>query len=168
MRKLALDFDFTILAPLLLGISFALWNSVMAYRRPTDELWERRPYVDEPNWDDWHRERDEEKRKAAISIWVSAVGLLIFTGMWILSDGWKVNFAFQIWKSLEFISAISFVIAAGLAWQCAHGQHRLKLIACLVAMVLIAASTEHFYHQAMNSGRVACPHCGDQDQQDDQ
>lgn len=140
----------------------------MAYIRPTDELWDQRPYVDGPGWTDWQRERAEEKRKAAISIWGSAVGLLISGGIWFLRDGWKVNFALQVWGSLEIIGFISFVIVAGLAWQYARHQHRLKLIGCLLAMVLIAASSEHFYDQAMNSGRFACPHCRDQDQQDDQ
>ncbi len=161
MRKLVLDFDVTILLPLLLFVLIVLWNTIQAYRWPTEKLLDRRPPLEAEERADWDRERLEEKRKAKGFIWVSAVLLVLLCGVWLIGDRWKLSFAYQTWWLLRFISVFAFLFSAACAWHYARRQELLKLIACLLAMLFIVASAEHFFHQTDNSGRIACPGCDD-------
>jgi hypothetical protein len=168
MRTLAFDFDFTILAPLIVFLLITLWNSIQAYRWPTEELHERRPFLEQTKeYADWEWERQEEKRKAKTLIWVSAIGLVLVCGAWPISDKWKVFLAHQAWSGLQIISILAFFFATWMAWGYARRQKRLQLIVCLLAMLVTAASSEHFSHQTINTGRIVCPHCGNDDQPDD-
>lgn len=166
MWKLVLDFDVTILLPLLLFVLIVLWNTIQAYRWPTDKLLDRRELLETDETADWNRERLDEKRKARTLIWVSAILLVLVCGVWLMSDKWELFVAYQSWWLLRFISVFAFLFSAACAWHYARRQERLKLIACLLAMLFIAASAEHFFRQTDNSGRIACPGC-DEDQPDD-
>jgi hypothetical protein len=159
MKKLALDFDFTILAPLVLGLLIILWNAIRVYRRPTEELWEREPMEEESGRAAWKIERQHEKRKAKDVMIVSGIVLPLLFASALMSDRWKLDFGYFAWQGLAFISWVSLIFAACMVWHYSRKQQRLKLIVCLVAMLLSAASMEHFYHQSMNSGRIVCPHC---------
>jgi hypothetical protein len=168
MRKLVVDFDLTILAPFLLWLLIALWNAVRVYRWASDELCERREGAREAERTfDWDSERREEKRKAKSMIWISSIVSVLVCGVWLMSDRWKISVAYQAWWILHFVSPFAFLFSAGCAWHYARRQERMKLMACLLAMLFMAASAEHFFHQTSNSGRIACPGCDD-DQSDDQ
>jgi hypothetical protein len=168
MRKLAVDFDFTILAPLIVFLLIVLWRSVRLYRWPSEERLDRRTFEEGEENLKWEQKRREQKRSAKESIWLSSVALLATVGLVAMTDIWKVNIGSLVWKFLEFASMISFIISAGAAWHYAEKQDRLKLIACLLAMLVTAASAEHFIHQTINSSRIVCPHCSDEDQSDDE
>jgi hypothetical protein len=168
MHKIVIDFDFTILAPLLVFLLIALWNAIQAYRWPTDKLLDRRPPQEETQErTDWEYERRKEKRNAKTLIVVWAIALSLLCPLWLLNDRWKLEIAFQVWQVLRFFSFFAFLFATLMAWHYARRQERLKLIACLLAMLLIAASAEHLFHQTSNTGRIVCPGCDD-DQSDDQ
>jgi peptidoglycan/LPS O-acetylase OafA/YrhL len=162
MRSLAVDFDLTILAPFLLWLLITLWNSIQAYRWPTEKLLDRRPPLEAEERAAWDWERLDEKRKARILIWFSAIALTMVCGAWLMNDRWKLFVGYQAWWILHFIGFFAFLFSAACAWNYARRQERLKLIACLLAMLFIAASTEHFFHQTSNSGRTACPGCDGQ------
>jgi hypothetical protein len=163
MRSLVLDFDLTILGPLLLWLVIALWNAISVYRLASDKLCDRRAAAREAEKPfDWDYERGEEKRKAGSFIWISAVSLVAVCGVWLMKDTWKLSVAYQVWELLRFTSVFAFLFSAGCAWHYAQRQERLKLVVCLLAMLFIAASAEHFFHQTDNSGRIACPGCDDQ------
>ncbi len=162
MRSLVLDFDFTILAPSLVFLLIALWNAIQVYRWPTEKLLNRRPQLEETTERaDWEYERREEKRIARILIFAWAIALLLICAVLLMSDRWELEVAFQVWQVLRFVSFFAFLFAMLMAWHYARRQERLKLIACLLAMLLIAASGEHFSHQKDNAQRIVCPGCED-------
>jgi hypothetical protein len=81
----------------------------------------------------------------------------------LMSDRWKANVESLVWKPLQFVSEVSFLIVTLMAWHYAAKRERLKLIACLLAMLMAVASAEHFFHQAANADHIVCPHCADED-----
>lgn len=164
MRNLVFDFEVTILWPLILVSIVVLWSSIRTYRWPSDEWWER-PNLDEhEKYAEWEQRRREEKRKAQEVAWFSVAALVVTCAVMLFRDGWKTQVAYLAWKGLEFISFISFIITFFMAWHYARKVDRLRLGICMLAMLLAAASTEHFFHQTINAGHIACPHCSDHDE----
>lgn len=165
MRKLVIDFDLIFLWPSIVFALIVLLTSMRTYFWPSGYYWEYTEEGEEPI--EGKRSRREEKWQARDLLWFSVVALLVLGAVMLMSDRWKTSVANEVWKSLELVSEISFVISALTAWHYAEKQERLKLVACLLAMWITAAGAEHFHHQAINTGHMICPHCTDDDQPDD-
>jgi hypothetical protein len=162
VRNLVIDFDLTVLWPLILFALVVLISSIRTFVSPSVGYWDAVEKGEDI--DQWKRNQKQEVRDF---LWFSAAALLILCAVMLMGDKWKLNLAYFAWKALEFVSAISFIIATGMAWHYAEKRERLKLVACLLAMLIAAASTEHFFHQATNSGHVVCPQCSSQDDEPD-
>lgn len=161
MRNLVIDFDVIVLWPSIAFALIVLATSIRTYLSPSVGYWEAKERGEE-HLDEWRR---REKREVKDLLWLSGGVLLVLCAVMLTNDKWKMNFAYLVWKPLQLVSAVSLVIAALAAWHYAERRERLKLLACLLVMLLAAASTEHFFHQAINTRHVVCPHCGDDDDQ---
>lgn len=167
MRSLVIDFYLTVLFPLVIFALLVLWNSVRVYRWPSRRLYEHRPIEQGEELVALKQLRSEEKWQAKGLIWISGIALLLSCAVIPMGDHWKLNIAYFAWRALQFVGAISFIIAALMAWDYVEKQERLKLLACLLAMLMAAASTLHFFHQAINAEHVICPDCSDDDERPD-
>ena len=134
MRKIVFDFDLTILWPLIIFAIMTLWHSVRAYRSLP------------PN--------RKEKWNARRVIWLSSVVLVAVCGLMLAPDEWKTVAAYLIWDLLSFIAPLSFVITLVAAWDYAKRMEWFRLGVCVILMLMIAASIEHFYHQKINADHV--------------
>lgn len=155
MRKLVLDFDLIVLWPSIAFALIVLATSLHTYLSPSAGYWEA--IRNGEDIDEWRR---NQKSQVKDMVWISAVALLIVVGIMLMSDRLKLGVAYLAWQVLTFASSIALIMAAGMAWHYAEKQERLKLLACLLAMLMAAASTEHFFHQEINTGHIVCPHCG--------
>jgi hypothetical protein len=167
VRKLVLDFDVTVLLPLILFVLVVLWNVIQVYRWPSEELYDRKPFDEGEELVNWRRERRNERDKAKRFIWFFAIALGVLCGVMFSPGRWKIEFAYPLWDSLWLVSAIAFVILIPTAWHYARKLDWLRLIACLLAMLMAAASAEHFFHQKINARHVSCPYCSDDDDRPD-
>lgn len=162
MRKLVVDFDLIVLWP---SIAFALIvfaTSLRTYLSPSAGYWEAiRNGEDIAEW------RRNQKSQVKDLLWISAVALLILVAIMLMSDTLKLGVAYLTWDVLEFLSVGALILAAIAAWGYAEKQQRLKLLACLLAMLMAAASAEHFFHQKHNATHAMCPHCNDENDSSD-
>lgn len=174
MRKLAIDFDLTVLFPLMLVALGVFWNSFRRY-------WESRSYYraslkriekpfdsreEEDEFIEWGSYRCTEWRKDRRSLRFPSIALIVLCVLMFMPNGFKVLAGEGIWYILSLASAVSFIICIPMAWHYAKELDWLKLGMCLLAMLMAAASAEHFIHQKDNAHHAICPHCGDYD--DDQ
>ena len=193
MRKIVIDFEFTVLWPLILFVLIVLWNSIRTYLRPSAEreYWlpsenrghefaendaqqkvnDARWHLRDAEWElgelEWKQRRHEEKRKAKNLAWVSAIVLAVLCTVMSLGDKWKAPISEPAWDAVGFISALAFIITIPVAWDYARKLDWLRLAACLLTMLITAASYEHSLHQSMNAHHANCPRCTDDDQPDD-
>lgn len=158
MRNLVIDFDVTVLLPLILFTLIVLWNSIRVYRWPSRRLHECDPIVEGKELTHWKQLRLKEKWRAKCFAWFSGVALLLLCAVLSLGDKWKLNIAYPTWQFLQVVGIVSFIIAALMAWGYVERQEHLKLVVCLSVMLLAAASTLHFFHQTINSRHVIWPH----------
>ena len=93
----------------------------------------------------------------------SAIVLVVLCAVMWMGDKWKAEIAQQVWQCLAFIGSGAFVFTIVVACYYARKVELLKLGACLLMMLLIAASLEHFFHQTANARHVVCPHCSSDD-----
>jgi uncharacterized membrane protein YidH (DUF202 family) len=190
MRKLAFDFDLIFLWPCIVFAVGVLLASINTYLQPSSEREYSRPsenrshfefaendaqrkvndarwYLRDAEWElaevEWKYRRQEEKRQAKDIAWVSAITLIVLIAVMLTSDRWKLDAASLAWENLKYVSFLVFIIMIPVTWDCAKKRERLKLVACLLAMLMAAASTEHFIHQEINTKHVICPHCSDDD-----
>ncbi len=63
----------------------------------------------------------------------------------------------------DLINLLACLVAFGMACYYAKEFDWLKLGACLLGMLLSAASIEHLVHQSYNARHATCPHCDDDD-----
>jgi hypothetical protein len=167
VRHLVIDFESTVLLPLILFAAIVLWNGIRVFWRPSPKLNKIRPFPDEEDGHlEWGRLRDTEKYRAKELILASGGVLLVLIVAMLLKDEWKVDIAFQLWKAFEVIGLLVFFLSLAFAWYYAQNQKILKLLLCLLIMLIAASGVEHFFHQWINSGRIVCPHCGDDDSGD--
>jgi dolichol kinase len=167
VRSLVIDFYVTLLWPLILLAVIALWYAIQGYRWPTKELSERKPFDEGEELVNWRYERRDEKDKAKNLIWFFSVMFVLLCAVMFTPDRWKIEVAYQFWTVLWFASGMALIILVPTAWHYARALRWWKLIACLLAILMAAASTEHFYHQKINSGKITCPQCDDDDDQPD-
>jgi hypothetical protein len=153
VRILVVDFEFTVLWPLLIAAGIVLWNSIQAYRYPTPEL------ESEERTAEWDQRWQDEIRKSRGMVWFSSALLLVVVAVLLTNDIWKANIADQAWHLLELASFFAFLISVGMVWHYASTVNRPRLILSVVLMLLTAASTEHLSHQATNSRHIVCPDC---------
>ncbi len=191
MKNLIIDFDLTFLWPSIAFALIVLWISIRTYLRPRTEREYCRPsenrgydfadndaerkvndarwHLRDAEWElgEFEREwrRNEEKRQAKGVAWVSAITLLMFIAVLLISDRLKANVEDLVWSGLQCASFLTFIIAILTAWHYARKLDRIRLGFCLLAMLLAAASTEHFIHQTINVRHAICPHCTDDDDQ---
>lgn len=170
-----MDFDLTILCPLILFASVVLLISVRAYfpsRKDCKAAAERikgefRTKEEGEELLEWGRGRCKEMREAKDFIWLSGIALLILCPIMLMADSWKVFTAYWLWSALSVASTVSFIVTIPVAWHYAKKSDWLRFGVCLLVMLMAAASTEHFFHQKINARHVTCPHCSDDDDQRD-
>ena len=154
MRKLVIDFDLIVLWPSIVFALIVFATALHRYMSPSAGYWEAiRNGEDIGEW------RRNQKRQVRDLLWLSAFAFLVLCAVMLMADRSKLFVAYLVWQALQFFSVISLIVAAGMAWHFAWKQERMKLLACLLAMLIAAASTAHFFHQAINSGHVICLHC---------
>ena len=175
MRNLVIDFDLTVLCPLLLLSAIALWSSGRAFLsarvscrasiKRIERPFETKEAVEE--FVEWGRSRcaDMREYRKLVGLFVGVV-VVLCAAMW-MPDRWKIELAYPVWDVLWFASWMSFIITIFVAWHYAEKSDWLRFGICLLAMLMAAASTEHFDHQRMNARHVACPHCSDDDDRPD-
>lgn len=174
MRKLVLDFDVTVLVPLILVAIGVLWNSVRRYWESRSDYRAslkriERPFdsrEDEDEFLEWGSKRCTEWRKDRRLLWLTSIVFVAICALMMAPDGFKVSVAEGFWSLMWFVGAASFIICIPMAWHYSKESDWLKFGICLLAMLIAAASAEHFLHQKDNAHHVNCPHCGDDD--DDQ
>ena len=171
MRNLVIDFDLTVLWPLILLALIVLWNSVRTYLKSRSDckasierlkgtfetLKEGEEFLE------WGRSRCQEKHKSEEFIWISSGMVAILCALMLMPDKWKVVAAHWLFNALWFVSVVSFVIAISMAWRYARKLDWLRVGVCLFVMLMAAASAEHFLHQEINARHIACPHCSQDD-----
>lgn len=141
MRKIVLDFDLTIVCPLILFALITLWHSIRAYRRFLPS--------------------EKEKWNARRVTWLSSGVLLGMSILLFVPDAWKALVAYNFWMALWVISGVSFLITIAAAWHYAKRAKWFHLGACVLVMLMIVASAEHFFHQKINANHVICPTCSE-------
>lgn len=175
MRNLVIDFDVTILWPLILLALFVLGSSVRTYIKSSADCkasMERIKGTFSTREEgeallEWGRSRCKEQRDSKYFIVVSASSLGVFCAAMLMADSWKVFIAYQLWFALSFVSTASFIVTIPMAWHYAKKSDWLKVGICLLAMLMTAASAEHFFHQRINAGHVVCPGCSDENDRPD-
>lgn len=126
MRTLAVDFEFSVLGPLLLWLLIALVTSVRGYIW-TDHVLYEHSHPDDAPISEW--ERHKFKQKARNSTLGSAIGLLLLVcAIWLTGDEWKVDVAFQLWSALRILSALSLFFVLAMAWYFGERQQWWKLL----------------------------------------
>lgn len=171
MRRLALDFDLTVLWPLILFAFILVWRSIRAYLSASrdynfslkriERTFDSREAEDE--YLEWASKRCSDRQKNKKFVWLSAIVLLVLCVLMAATDTWKVNVAYEAWNGLWFAGAISFIAAVYMAWRFAEERSWWKFGVCLLAVLMAAAATEHFFHQTINARRATCHHCDDDD-----
>jgi hypothetical protein len=146
VRKIVLDFDLTVLWPLVVFALITLWNSIRAYRALPP-----------------HR---KEKWNAQRLIWISAGVVVAACGLLLSPDGWEAVAAYSVWSILSLISGVLFLISIVAAWHYAKRLEWFRLLVCVLVMLMIVAGAEHFFHQKINANHVICPRCSDDESGD--
>lgn len=146
MRSLVIDFEWTVLGPAILFGLVVLASFVYEYRSAKGNGNHQQAYI----------------IRNLMTFMV--VGLLVLSSGFLVPDRFKMFFAYQIWGLLGVVSGLSVFIATVLAWYFAKKYELLKVAACLLSVLMGAASTEHCYHQRINSQHVVCPDCNDDDE----
>lgn len=171
MRKIVLDFDLTILAPLILTALVVLWKAVRKwfsskadYRACVELLalpLESKEEIEETL--ERKRERQQEIRQSKDVLWFSSVALVVLCAAWLIPDSWKVLAGYFVWYVLSLAGPIAIIFAILAAWDYAMKPNLIKFVVCILAILMAAASTEHFYHQKINANHVICPNCSESD-----
>ena len=162
MRNLVIDFELTVLWPLLAFALIVLLNSVLAYHSPGLDQ-----YFGEKSPEELRQQKEERKWRAKFLAWLSGFLVLILSTVLMVRDPIKLYVASQVWPVLQIISVLTFFITIPAAWIYARSSDRLKLAICLLVLLFTAASTEHFFHQTINARHAICPHCSDDDDRPD-
>lgn len=172
MRKIVLDFDLTILAPLILASLVWLWKSVRThysskadYRACTELLTLDLDTKEIEETLERKRKRQDEIWKSKDLIRFSAVALVVLCTALFMPDGWKAVAAYGLWYMLSVASVFAVIFAILAAWDYAMKPDYLKFLIWVLAILMAAASAEHFYHQKINARHVTCPECSGDDAQ---
>lgn len=175
MRNLVIDFELTILFPLILLALIVFWIQFRAYlsarsdcKAATKRL--KGSFGTREEGEEclaWGTSRYRDKRRARQLAVFLACALVVLCAVIFLPESWKADAAFLSFSLMFFVSTISFLIAIPVAWQYAEKSDWLKLGICLLAMLMAAASAEHFSHQQTNARHITCPHCNNDDGPDD-
>jgi hypothetical protein len=175
MHKIAIDFDLTVLLPLILVASGVLWNSVrrcldsrsdckaalIRIKKPFDTREEGEEFLE------WGTKRCAEWREAKRVIWFPPIALALLCGSMLMPDGFKTSVGEGLWYILCRVGMVCFIVCIPMAWHYAKEFDWLKFAICLLAMLMLAGSAEHFFYQNINARHVNCPHCSDDDDQPD-
>lgn len=143
MRSLAVDFDVTVLWPLIVAALIVFGNSIRAHLLSKSQ-----------GGKDW---------TAIYWIRISVAALLVFCAVMMLDDTWKVAVASGFWRASQMVSVFTVIAAILATWYYASKLDGLRVGICLLVMLLAAASAEHFYHQTINAHHQVCPNCNDDD-----
>jgi len=138
MRKIILDFYFTVLLPLSVVALVSIVNSIRYYR--------------ESSW-----------QRSKVFILLSAGALLAFIAFMFIRDSIKLQIILGFWYFLGLSSILWLIYACGMAWKYADECRWLNFFLCVMSIVLALASAEHFLHQDANTRHAICPACGDSD-----
>lgn len=175
MRNLVLDFDLTVLLPLILVSLGVLWNSVRIYLEARSDYKATLKRIEMPfdtreeedEFLEWGSKRCAKLQEAKKSPRLPAIVLIVLCALLWMPGVFTVSIAEGLWSILWFASVISFIVAIPMAWHYAKESNWLKFWVCLLAMLMLVASAEHFYHQKTNARHVVCPHCSDDDDRPD-
>jgi len=171
MRSLVRDFDLTILWPLIAISAIAIVQFARAYItkrsafRHIERNFEREVRAGAVGVDtlDLRDEVRRSKSRIGYILLASSVVLCALVCVLLMGDIWKLHVAYRMWNLLWIVSSISVVVALVMAWLCAKESNWSGLGICLLAILMAVASAEHFFHQTVNSGRITCPRCSDDD-----
>lgn len=175
MRNLVIDFDLTVLLPLILLALGVLWNSVRTYLESRSDYKASLKRLgmpfnsreEEDEFLEWGSKRCAEWRKDKKFLWFPSIALVVLCALLWMPGVFTVSIAEGLWSILWFVSAVSFIICIPMAWHYAKELDWLKFGICLLAMLIAVASAEHFFHQRINARHVICPHCSDDDDRPD-
>lgn len=134
MRKIVLDFDLTILWPLILFSLITLWHSIRAFRQFPPSRKEK-----------WNAQR---------LIFMSVAVIATTCALLFVPDGWKALAAYSAWSVLSLVSGVLFLISLIAAWDYAKNLEWFKLLICVLVALMIAAGAEHIFHQKLNAGHA--------------
>lgn len=173
MRKIIIDFYLTVLLPLF-GIGVvSLWNSIRLYRSANRFISRAPKYLEEhpeqntPQFAEERKDEENRKRLAKRLIQISAGGVLALLALVLVGDGIKLEVIGLIWFLLRLISFVSFLVSFGMSWHYARKRQWIPFTLTVLAILLAAASTEHFIHQTINTERINCPDCSDDEHYSD-
>lgn len=152
-----------------------LWNLVRTYLEARSDCKAALKRIDRPfdtqeegeDFLEWGSKRCTESRKAKKSLLIPAIVLVVLCALFWMPGGFTISIAELSWIILLYASELSFIICIPMAWHYAKESNWLKFWMCLLALLMLAASTEHFFHQRINARHVNCPHCSDDDESDD-
>jgi len=171
VRKLVIDFDITVLWPLIVVSLILLVSSLRSYWK-ANRHWKMAVNRLRGSFDtreegeeilEWRGTSRRDKDRSQSLIAYSLAGVLIPSLVMLIGDKWKLEVGYFVWGGLLLSSAVSFLIAMGMTWHYAKKSDWPRLGLCLFAMLIAAASSEHFFHQHFNAHRVTCPQCDDDD-----
>lgn len=175
MHKIAIDFDLTVLLPLILVASGVFWNSFRKYMESRSAYKVSLKRIEAPfdtreeedQFLEWGSKQCTKWRNDRKSLWLPSIALALLCGSMLMPDGFKTSVGEGLWYILWFVCVVSFITCIPMAWHYAKEFNWLKFAICLLAMLMLAASAEHFFHQKINARHVNCPHCSDDDDQPD-
>jgi hypothetical protein len=145
VRSLAIDFDLTVLLPLILVGLGVLWNLVLPCLKSRSK---------------WRETRG--------LLWLASIALVSLCVLWAIPDRIEVFFADGAWNVLWIVGAASVMISIPMAWHYANEREWIKFWTCVLVLLIAAGSTEHLFHQRINARHVNCPHCSDDDDRPDE
>lgn len=175
MRNLVIDFDLTVLAPLILIAVGVLWNSVRTYLESRSDYKASLKRIELPfnsreeeeEFLEWGSKRCTEWRKDRKFLWFPSIALVVLCALLWMPDGFTVFVAEGLWSILWLVCAVGFIISIPMAWHYAKESDWWKFVICLLVALMLAASAEHFFHQKINARDLNCPHCSDDDDRPD-
>jgi hypothetical protein len=174
MRKVMIDFYLTVLVPLLAVTIVSLWNSIRFYLSAKHQLSSAENEIKtqiakgevQVETAEWRESQINRKDLAKQLMRISFAGAFVLVGFPFLSDAIKLNVMTGAWLILSVIGFLSFLYASIMAWICAQKRQWLNFFLAVCALLITAASTEHFFHQQLNAKQIMCPHCDENDHKD--
>jgi hypothetical protein len=120
----------------------------------------------EQQTDGFAQELEEEKsRKNLVKrmIRFSASGVLALLALVFVRDGIKLIVIQGVWHVLQIAAFAAGGVSAIISGHYARERRWKRFALAVLAILLAAAAFEHFLHQVINTGRITCPNCEDED-----
>jgi len=174
MRNLVLDFEFTVLGPLMMLVLGSLWHASRQHLAAKRALRNVEPTIinqaQSGSLDvglvEILNQNQRAKWQSADWLQYSICALVFLVVAMGIPDPWKLRTAYLAWKVLWLASTASLIAAIPSAWHYAKKADWPKVGLCLLITVLAATSAKHFFYQSINADHAICPHCKDDSGED--